>query len=163
MTFIIFLIIFIYLLFQAIKDAKTGMVYYWLNILALIFAFALWGISFLKVPNKTDELVNFFLIFIVLFLSSINLGKIKKIMQPSDAKAFLVVYMSSCYTGGFLWGIFAVFISIIVSHTFFIFWHRLIKKNKKEDRKAYFPFILIGYSSTVIYHIFISLKGLNIF
>ena len=141
----------IYLLCQAITDAKSGMVSWWANTIMLLLSFILWiGTVFYYVPSikRSSLFFESSLFALVLYLSTKNLPLIKKVMQPADAKAFMIIYFASAFSMSISFAPIAVLFTLIVGHTFFLIWHRLIKKTDKKERKPYFPFILLGYLFT---------------
>ena len=87
----------IYLIFQAETDAKTGLVSWWLNTVMLCFTFLLWIMttSFcLPLSHLPSTWIEMALLMAVLYISTLNIPIVKKVMQPADAKAFATIYFS---------------------------------------------------------------------
>lgn len=154
----IVVMVFIYLCFQSMIDAKTGYVYRIPNIAMFDISVALWLYAFFVAIIK-DQIIYIYgiqalLFILVLYLTTIELPFFGKIMQPADAKAFSVIYFSSVFIMGFDIAPFILLVTMLAGHTVFILWHKLIKSHYKgvtvKERKPYFPFITIGYSISMI-------------
>lgn len=138
----------IYLIFQAETDAKTGMVSWWLNTVMLCFTFLLWAMttSFcLPSSYLLSTWIEMVLLMVVLYISTLNVPIIKKVMQPADAKAFATIYFASSFIMSISFAPIVLVMTLLISHSSFIVWHRVIKKDSKGERKPYFPFILFGF------------------
>lgn len=141
------LLLLVYLCFQAVSDARTGMVYsFWNN--ASTIASSVLAVVYLLV--RRDSISVLFLIdTLMVFAGCLILCRDfrgKKIMQPADAKAIWQIFCISFVALGYGFALYTTAFSVLLSTTSFMIYYRLIKKTQMCERKPYFPFLAFGYS-----------------
>lgn len=152
-------IIFLYLLFQSIKDAKSMSVYSIPNNIALFFSIGLyvWDCFHLGI-NLSWECI--------IIMIAIVFGKIIGSYGTGDMKAMIVIYfMLRYWYPSYPHPSTAVFLLVIlISNLLFLLYYGINKVKafrKKESfqkkKAAYFPVLTIGYVIGVILGIMISL------
>lgn len=150
---LISIIIMSYLLFQARHDARTGLTYTLLNNSVLVLTILLLFVKIIFQFPSIFFLIECIFVAFLLFLSTRDFGKKERFMQPADAKAYGSIYLSSVFIYGYDLALYTVGISIIIANLTAIFWYRVIKRCKQQERKPYFPFITIGYMFFLIIYI----------
>lgn len=135
-----------YFIFQAISDAKTGLVYsFWNNLSTVVCSFM--AIIYLILRQNSVSFM-FLIDAIMIFASCLILcyeRKGKRIMQPADAKAIWQIFCISFITLGNNGALYATAFSVLFSSVSFMVYYRIIKRSFMHDRKPYFPFLAFGY------------------
>lgn len=150
-------LVFIYLFLQSKSDHACGMVYKLPNRIMLFISLLCWGHTFfteiypgsLLYPDFRKILFLFIMqavaVVLVFVLASANLPLLGRIMQPADAKAFMIIYFSTVFTAGADQAILALLIVLVAGHTVFLAYYGVLKRKPDKGRKPYFPFITAGY------------------
>lgn len=143
MSAVISVIIFFYLLFQSISDIKTMQVYVLPNNIAIILSIILYitdciALSIFPSPES------------IVVIGSIFLLSILKMYGIGDAKAMVVIYLTSRYWNPYspYPNTFYFLLSILLANILFLVVNKIkqiIKSSPKEKKAAYFPFLTIGY------------------
>lgn len=144
----------VYLLFQSYFDKKTGMVYILPNNIMLFLSLTAWTVYMVLFRKDTwnMDLMQMLLLSAVFYISSRSLPMIGKIMQPADAKAFMIIYLSSVWIMGASFAPVILLGTLIFGHTVFLVrYGRIPKKDRGKGRKPYFPFIMLGYLSVMAF------------
>ena len=157
----IIIIMEIYLIIQARLDAKTGYVYSAPNDAALWFGLAVFTIyQLIDYRDIIISVLEALLIGVLFYLMSAPFFKEKKVMQPSDAKAYAAIYLSSYMVVSQEYASHVLCIALIIANTAMVIYYRCIKRCELNERKPYFPFILIGYTGAIIINMIAYHSGL---
>ena len=151
----------VYLIVQARLDAKTGYVYSAPNDAILWFGLTVFTVyQLIDYRDIIVSVLEALLVGVLFYLMSAPFFKEKKVMQPSDAKAYTAIYLSSYMVVSQEYASYVLCIALIIANIAMVIYYRCIKRCGLNERKPYFPFILIGYTGAIIINMIAYHSGL---